>query len=126
MKFLKLAITVTLLAGGPTWAQNLTGPQSNAVKSAKNYLSFSGFSRSGLIRQLSSNAGDGYNIDDATVAVDSLNVDWNNEAARSARKYLRMMGFSCRGLIRQLSISSGDQYTVKQATFGAQKAGACQ
>jgi len=101
------------------------GPRSNAVRSAKQYLSLKGFSREGLIEQLSSSAGDGYDITDATVAVDSLNVDWNNEAARSAVDYLKLMGFSCEGLIEQLSSSAGDKYTESQAVFGAKRAGAC-
>ena len=60
------------LGAASTWAQSLTGPQNNAVRSAKMYISISGFSRSGLIEQLSSDAGDGYYVADATVAVDSL------------------------------------------------------
>lgn len=106
-------------------AENLTGPQKNAVRSAKQYLSISGFSRNGLIQQLSSDAGDGYRVADATTAVDSLNVDWDQQAARSAKHYLSLMGFSCKGLIQQLSSSAGDQYTVSQATYGAKQAGAC-
>lgn len=109
----------------PTWAQNLTGPQSNAVRSAKQYLSFSGFSRNGLIQQLSSDAGDGYKVADATAAVDSLNIDWNKQAAKSAKQYLSLSGFSCKGLIDQLSSSAGDGYTKNQAAYGAQQAGAC-
>ncbi|WP_199221559.1 Ltp family lipoprotein [Desulfonatronum sp. SC1] len=57
--------------------RQLTGPQKNAVRSAKAYLNFSGFSREGLINQLSSDAGDGYSVADATAAVDSLNIDFN-------------------------------------------------
>jgi hypothetical protein len=125
MKLLKLAVTAASFAAGPTWAQSLTGPQNNAVRSAEQYLSMSGFSRSGLIRQLSSNAGDGYDIADATVAVDSLKIDWNKEAVRSAKQYLGMSGFSCKGLINQLSSSAGDGYTESQATYGAQQAGVC-
>lgn len=106
-------------------AQNLTGPQKNAVKAAQSYLSFSAFSRDGLIEQLSSQAGDGFNMNDATKAVDSLNVDWNQEAVKSAKQYLQMMGFSCSGLIQQLSSRAGGKFTEKQATFGAQRAGAC-
>lgn len=109
----------------PTWAGDLTGPQNNAVRSAKQYLSMMGFSRDGLINQLSSDAGDGFEISDATVAVDSLNVDWNQEAVRTAKQYLTMMGFSCKGLIQQLSSSAGDKYTVDQATYGAKHAGGC-
>lgn len=109
----------------PSFAQSLTGPQKNAVRSAKQYLDMSGFSRSGLIQQLSSDAGEGYDKKDATVAVDSLNVDWNKQAERSAKQYLDMMGFSCKGLIQQLSSSAGDRYTKEQATHGAKAAGAC-
>lgn len=106
-------------------AESLTGPQNNAVRSAEQYLRISGFSRNGLIQQLSSDAGDGYNIADATVAVDSLNIDWNKQAVKSAKQYIGISGFSCKGLIEQLSSSAGDGYTVSQATYGAQQAGAC-
>jgi hypothetical protein len=125
MKFLAMALTTALFAAGPAWAQGLTAAQDNAVKSAKEYLHTSGFSRSGLIRQLSSEFGDGYDVADATAAVDSLDVDWNEQAARSAKEYLNMSGFSCKGLIHQLSSNHGDGYTIDQATYGAQQAGAC-
>lgn len=104
---------------------NLTANQNNAVRSAEQYLSMTGFSRDGLIGQLSSDAGDGYSVSDATAAVDSLNVDWNENALKSAKQYLGMSGFSCSGLIEQLSSSAGDKYTVDQATYGARQAGAC-
>ena len=110
----------------PMQAEGLTVAQSNAVRSAKQYLTMQGFSRAGLIQQLSSSVGDGYTVADATVAVDSLNIDWNEEAVRSAKQYLSMQGFSCRGLIQQLSSAAGDRYTVTEATYGAQQAGVCQ
>jgi hypothetical protein len=125
MDFLKVAMTAALFVSASTWAADLTGPQSNAVRSAKQYLSMQGFSRNGLIQQLSSEAGDAYTIADATVAVDSLNVDWNQQAVKSAKQYLGIQGFSCKGLIRQLSSDAGDRYTVSQATYGARQAGAC-
>jgi hypothetical protein len=118
-------IAVSILGVAPASAQGLTAPQKNAIRSAKQYLSMQGFSRNGLIQQLASDAGDGYKVADATVAVDSLNVDWNKEAVRSAKQYLSMRGFSCKGLIQQLSSSAGNRYTVGQATYGAQQAGAC-
>lgn len=125
MSFMKFAVIAALFVTAPSWAASLTGPQKNAVRSAKQYLSMQGFSRDGLIQQLSSDAGDGYEIADATAAVDSLNVDWNKQAARSAEQYLSMQGFSCKGLIQQLSSSGGDGYTASQAKYGAQQAGAC-
>lgn len=103
----------------------MTGQQKNAVKSAKNYISFAGFSRDGLINQLSSDAGDGYNIDDATVAVDSMDIDFNKQAVKSAENYLSFTGFSCDGLINQLSSSAGDKYTKEQAEYAAKSVGAC-
>lgn len=106
-------------------SKGLTGPRGNAVRSAKQYLSLQGFSREGLIQQLSSSYGDDYVVADATAAVDSLNIDWNDQAVRSAQQYLTMQGFSCNGLIEQLSSSAGDKYTKSQATYGARKAGAC-
>jgi hypothetical protein len=88
-------------------------------------LKISGFSRRGLIGQLSSEYGDKFGVEDSTAAVDSLNVDWNAQAARSAVQYLRLSGFSCQGLIQQLSSEHGDKYTVGQATYGANQAGIC-
>ncbi|CNJ08165.1 Host cell surface-exposed lipoprotein [Yersinia rohdei] len=125
LDFLKIVLTAALFVAAPTWAGDMTGPQNNAVRSAEQYLSMAGFSRNGLIDQLSSDAGDGYEASDATVAVDSLNIDWNQEAVKSAKQYLSMMGFSCKGLINQLSSSDGDKYTVDQATYGAKQAGGC-
>jgi hypothetical protein len=120
-----MALVLAFAGASIASAQNLTNPQRNAVRSATSYLNMTGFSRNGLIAQLSSTYGDGYSVADATVAVDSLSVDWNAQAVRTARQYLEMMGFSCRGLIEQLSSGSGDRYTVGQATYGAQQAGAC-
>jgi len=146
MNFLKLTLIVSLilampawadaneaelipppeLLAEPVWAYSMTGPQKNAVRSAKQYLSMQGFSQDGLIHQLSSDYGSGYSVSDATIAVDSLNIDWYNQAVRSAKQYLRMQGFSCKGLIQQLSSSYGSNYTVGQAAYGARQAGACQ
>ena len=106
-------------------AENLTDPQENAVRSAKEYLNYQTFSRRGLIQQLSSRGGGRYSVAVATVAVDSLHVDWKKEAVRSAKEYLNDHAFSCRGLIQQLSSRGGSGYTVVQATYGAQQAGAC-
>jgi hypothetical protein len=106
---------------GPT----LTNQQQNAAKSAQSYLDFTAFSRQGLIDQLSSAYGEKYAVQDATIAVDSLNVDWNAEAVQSAKSYLQSSAFSCQGLIDQLDSPYGEKFTVDQATYGAKQAGAC-
>ncbi len=96
----------------------VTPAQANAIGAAEGYINFKGFSRDGLIGQLSSEFGDQYDLDVATFAVDSLDIDYNEQAVRSAEDYLSFKGFSRDGLIGQLSSESGDQYTVEQATFG--------
>lgn len=126
MKLLITYLVAGLLFSPITHADSLTGPQKSAVRSAQLYLKMAGFSRKGLINQLSSDAGDQYKVADATAAVDSLGVDWNQQAVRSAQLYLNMTGFSCNGLIDQLSAGAGGGYTVSQATHGAKQAGACE
>lgn len=126
MNVLKLMIMAALFFTAPIYAESLTGPQKNAVKSAKRYIGFQGFSRQGLIKQLSSEYGDGYEVADATIAVDSLDLDWNKQAVKSAKHYLSIQGFSCKGLINQLSSAYGDGYTLEQATYGANQTSACQ
>ena len=108
-----------------TAAPSFTNQQRNAIEEARQYLDTSAFSRQGLIDQLSSQYGSGYSVEDATVAVDSLGVDWNAQAAQSAKDYLSMSPFSCNALIEQLSSAYGEKFSVDQATYGAQQAGAC-
>jgi len=92
---------------------------------AQQYLSTQGFSQQGLIDQLDSPYGGGYSVNDATVAVDSLTVDWNAEAVQSAKEYLATQPFSCNNLIQQLDSPYGGKFTVAQATYGATQAGDC-
>jgi len=106
-------------------APSLTPSQEAAVRAAESYLQFKGFSRQGLIDQLSSEFADQFPVEDATIAVDSLDVDWNEQAVRSAESYLDLMGFSCQGLIDQLSSEFADKFTVEQATYAAQQVGLC-
>jgi hypothetical protein len=103
----------------------LTQQQQSAVEEANQYLSSQAFSQQGLIDQLDSPDGGGYSVNDATVAVDSLTVNWNAEAVQAAKSYLQLEAFSCNDLIQQLDSPDGDEYTVAQATYGAQQAGDC-
>ena len=100
----------------PAEEPELTSGQDNAVRSAEDYLSMSGFSRKGLIEQLTF---EGYSKKDAAFAADYLNVNWNKEAAQSAEDYVSMSGFSRSGLIEQLEFEG---FTPKQAQHGANKA----
>jgi len=113
--------TTTTTPAGPT----LTQQQQSAAASAEQYLNFEGFSQQGLIDQLDSKYGSGYSVNDATVAVDSLSVNWNTEAVRVAKQYLATEPFSCNNLIQQLDSPYGGKFTVAQATYGATQAGDC-
>ena len=86
--------------------------QRNAVAKAQDYLSFSSFSRKGLIQQL---MYDGFSQGDATYAVDSITVDWNEQAALKATDYLSFSSFSEQGLVQQLVY---DGFTPSQAAYG--------
>jgi GH18 family chitinase len=99
--------------------------EQNAIQAANQYLEFMPFSRKGLIQQLSSTAGDGYPLAVATAAVDSLTVNYNDQAAKSAAQYLQTMSFSCNGLIQQLSSDAGAGFTQAQAVYGAGQTGIC-
>jgi hypothetical protein len=82
-----------------------------------------GFSRTGLIQQLSSSAGEGFSLADATYGVDATHTDWNAQACLSAKGYLQMEPFSHAGLVEQLSSTAGDGYTQAQAEYGVTCAG---
>jgi hypothetical protein len=116
-------VTVDPTTPEPPAEPELTAGQENALGSAKSYLEISGFSRLGLIEQLSSSAGDGYSKADATYAADHVGANWNEQAVRSAKSYLEITNFSRSGLIQQLSSSAGDKYTRAQATYAADKVG---
>ena len=104
-------------------APDYTPAQENAIESAQGYLDMSGFSRAGLIGQLTSKAGEGYKMADAVLAVNHIKVDWNKEAVEAAKGYLDMSSFSRVGLIQQLSSKAGDQFTPAQATYAANHVG---
>lgn len=90
-------------------AAELTVAQKNAIRSAEGYLSFSAFSKKGLIAQLKYEE---YAQEDAEFAVDNIDVDWNEQAVKSAEAYLETSAFSRQGLIDQLKY---EKYTQKQA-----------
>ena len=95
----------------------LTLEEKNALRRAENYLSYMDFSRSGLIMQLEF---EGYSKGAATVAVDSLVVDWKEQASKSAENYLSFASFSRDGLIQQLKFEG---FSQEEAEYGAASVG---
>ena len=98
--------------GGEETSSGVSADQANAIGSAESYLRYSAFSRTGLIAQLEY---EGSSRSDSTYAVDSLNVDWFEQAAKSAAAYLEYSSFSRQGLYDQL-IYEG--YSPAEAEYG--------
>ena len=96
---------------------DLSMEEKNAIKKAESYLEFMAFSRSGLIGQLEF---EGFSKEVATTAVDSLVVDWNEQAAKKAQSYLDFMSFSKSGRIDQLIVEG---FTREQAEYGVKAVG---
>ena len=92
--------------------------QENALESAQSYLDLMPFSRQGLIDQLSSEYGSGFDVETATWAADTVGADWNAEAAEAAQSYLDTMAFSRDGLYEQLISEYGSKFTPEQAEAG--------
>ncbi len=106
----------------PSTSSNASTPspttgEKNALRTAREYLSFSAFSYTGLIKQLEY---EGYSTEEATYAADNCNANWNLQAAKSAKEYLDISSFSRQGLIDQL-IYEG--YTQEQAEYGVTQNG---
>lgn len=89
-----------------------------AAEDIQNYLNVMALSRQTLIDQL---VYDGFSEEEATAAVDSSGVDWNEQAAKQARSYLDTMEFTRDELIDQLEF---DKFTPEQAAYGADNCGA--
>ena len=91
--------------------------QQNALSRAKDYLNYTAFSYSGLIKQLEF---EGFSTEEATYAADNCGADWNEQAAKKAKEYLDYSSFSRQGLIDQLVFEG---FTSEQAEYGATSVG---
>ena len=93
-----------------------------ALKAAEQYLRTMPFSKQGLYRQLTADAGNKFPPEAAQYAVDNVKTDWKENAAKAAANYLKMMPMSRDELVNQLTSDAGDQYTLEEAQYGVQKA----
>lgn len=100
-------------------------PQQQAIASAESYLSDGqGFSKLGLIQQLSSHYGEGFSQKLARFAVNHVSVNWRHQAVLSARGYMSSQpGWSFNGLVQQLNSPFGENFTLAQAEYAAHKVG---
>lgn len=113
----KAATTPTPQTQQSAPAQSASVSQQNAVRKAKSYLSYSGFSRDGLVAQLEFEK---FSHEDAVYGADNSGGNWNEEAAQKAKSYMDMMGYSRDGLIEQLLF---EKFTQAQAEYGANTVG---
>ncbi len=95
----------------------MTMGQKNALRSAKNYLSFTSFSYEGLIEQLEFEQ---YCHEDAVFAANNCGADWCEQAAKKAETYLDLMAFSRDGLAHQLEYEG---FTSEQIEYALKKIG---
>ena len=98
---------------------SLTGGQQQAVDSAESYLSEGqGFSKQGLLNQLTSSFGEGFSKSDAEFAIKYLKPNWDKQAVDSANGYLSEgQGFSEQGLLQQLTATAGEGFTEAQGEY---------
>ena len=87
----------------------------NALRSAKNYLRFSGFSERGLYDQLTSEYAEQYSPEAAQYALDNVDADYFEEAEQAAKNYQDFMPMSGPALFDQLTSEYGDKFTEEQA-----------
>lgn len=97
--------------------REITMGQRNAVAKAKEYLSFTSFSESGLVGQLEY---EGFSNEEAVYGAANSGADWKEQAAKKAQEYLDFSSFSRSGLIDQL-IYEG--FTQEQAEYGVSAVG---
>lgn len=86
-----------------------------ALRAAKEYLSYGSFSRSGLIEQLKY---DKYTDDQARYAAEHCGANWQEQAEKEVKTYLASSGFSRKGLIEQLIY---DGYNEEEARIAVDK-----
>lgn len=109
--------------GSSAPADEGTVSQQQALKSAQSYIEFGAFSKVGLMRQLTSDAGEGFPAADAKWAIAHLEVDWKAEAVESAQTYLDMGGFSRASLLQQLTSKAGEGFTKAEAEYAVKQVG---
>jgi len=109
---LVLTMPVSVLA-----ADNPTLGEENAVKKANQYLKYSAFSKTGLVKQLEY---EGFSNSESNYAVNHIQVDWDEQAVKKAKQYLKYSAFSRTRLIDQLEYEG---FTHDQAVYAVGQVG---
>ncbi len=107
----------TKTAKQPSYNQEPTLGEKNALIKAEQYLQYGAFSEEGLIDQLEY---EGFTSPEAKYAVENCGADWYEQAAKKAEQYLNYSAFSKEGLIEQLEYEG---FSHSQALHGAESVG---
>ena len=110
-------VLTAVMFGSVTAAHATATNHTQAVRKAKEYLSFDAFSLKGLIKQLKF---EGFSTGDATYGASHAGANWMKEAVKKAKQYLSFDAFSFSGMVHQLEF---DGFTPAQAVHGARAAG---
>ena len=100
-------------ASGKSTSTYATSGERNALEKAKQYLSYTAFSYSGLVEQLEY---EGYTHSQAVYGADNCGADWNEQSLKKAEQYLSYTAFSYSGLVEQLEYEG---FTNSEAAYGA-------
>ena len=97
--------------------QSSTMGEEQALKKALDYLNYTAFSYTGLVKQLEY---EGFSHSEAVYGADNCEANWNEQAARKAHEYIDYTSFSRDSLIKQLEYEG---FTHNQAEYGASAVG---
>lgn len=89
----------------------------NALKKAESYAKIMHMSKAGIYNQLTSEAGEGFSVEAAQYAIDTIQCDWNVNALKKAENYQETMAMSPSAIYDQLISEYGEQFTAEQAQY---------
>lgn len=110
------ASTVTETTSEST--SNIPLGMSNALRTAKDYLAYTSFSKSGLFEQLEY---EGYTSEECEYGVENCGADWSVQAELKTFEYIAYSSFSEIGLVDQLEYEG---FTTEEAAHGVDVCGA--
>ena len=101
----------------PVQPGTVTLGMQNALEKAYDYLDFTAFSYTGLIKQLEYER---YTHEESVYAADYCGADWYEQAVKKGQSYLDFTSFSRDGLIKQLEYEG---FTNDQAVYAVNELG---
>ena len=101
----------------PVQPGTVTPGMQNALEKAYDYLDFTAFSYTGLIKQLEYER---YTHEESVYAADYCGADWYEQAVKKGQSYLDFTSFSREGLIKQLEYEG---FTNEQAVYAVNELG---